>query len=266
MPAPVILSHFSAESEFSDPWNTFLQGNGQLESRGDSLRLVTRSCTAGEYSNAQIDDYQQLPRNQFLWQPPLTLTVRARFSHSDGKLRGTAGFGFWNDPFMMTGKRRPTLPRAIWFFYSSPPSNMKLDLHTPGPGWKAATIDAIRWPFFALLPTAPLAIPLMNINVLYRRCWPVGQRAIGVREALLPVEMTDWHTYQLAWGRSSACFRVDGQSVLASNTAPGGRLGFVLWLDNQFMIATPWGKFGAGLLDAPGEQWLETSEISIAPE
>ena len=74
---------------------------------------------------------------------------------------------------------------------------MKLDIDVPGQGWKAGTMDAIRWPFFALLPTAPVAIPLMNIGPLYRIFWPVGQQAIGVEEALLPVEMTAWHTYTI---------------------------------------------------------------------
>jgi len=36
-----------------------------------------------------------------------------------------------------------------------------------------------------------------------------------------------------------------------------------LWLDNQYMIVTPWGKFGYGLLDAPSEQWMEVSEVEI---
>jgi hypothetical protein len=191
------------------------------------------------------------------------LMVRARFSHPAGVLRGTAGFGFWNDPFMMTGLRPPTLPRAIWFFYSSAPSNMKLDLNTPGPGWKAATLDAWRWPFLALLPTAPLAVPLMNIGPLYRACWPIGQRAIGVSEALIAAGMTEWHTYSLDWQKKAAQFRVDGQLMLNCATAPAGPLGFVLWLDNQYMVVTPWGRFAHGLLNAPGEQWLEISQVEI---
>jgi hypothetical protein len=37
------------------------------------------------------------------------------------------------------------LPRAIWFFYASPPSHMDLALDVPGYGWKAAMIDATSW-------------------------------------------------------------------------------------------------------------------------
>ena len=141
---------------------------------------------------------------------------------------------------------------------------MKLDLHTPGPGWKAATIDAIRWPFFALLPTAIFAVPLMNINALYHTFWPIGQRAIGVSEAQVPVAMTEWHTYIIEWKEITAQFFVDGNVLLSCNTPPKGPLGFVLWLDNQYMVVTPWGRFGYGLLESPEEQWLEIRELRIA--
>jgi hypothetical protein len=248
---------------FKPPWNRYLTGGGQLEFTGYSLRLLTPPITTNHYSDAQIDDYQQLTRRRFLWHAPLTLTVRARFSHQAGDLVGTAGFGFWNDPFMMTGKRKPALPRAIWFFYSSTPSDMKLDIGTPGPGWKAATIDAIRWPFFLLLPTAPIAVPLMNIDVLYRNLWPIGQRAIGVREAVVEADMREWHTYTITWYKNSALFCVDDAPVLMADTSPRGPLGFVMWLDNQYMAVTPWGKFGYGLLKTNQAQWLETSHLEI---
>lgn len=257
------LNNFSAQAASPAPWRPFIKGNGSLQFTGDTLRLVTTDTLATQYTDAQIDDYQTLARRDFLWQPPVQMTVRARFSHPAGELKGTAGFGFWNDPFMMTGWRWPALPRVIWFFYSSPPSNMKLDLHTPGYGWKAATLDAGRWPFFALLPAAPLAVPLMNIGPLYRTFWPIGQKAIRVSEAVVPVEMTEWHTYHLDWQKKSARFEVDSQTVLACATPPRGPLGFVLWLDNQFMVATPWGRFNYGLLDGPGEQWLEISSLEI---
>jgi hypothetical protein len=227
------------------------------------MRFVNTATVSRRYTDAQIDDYQGLSRRDFLWRPPLRMTVRARFSHPAGELSGTAGFGFWNDPFLMTGWRTPALPRVVWFFYSSPPSNMKLDLDTPGYGWKAGTLDAMRWPFFALLPTAPLAIPLMNIGPLYRALWPIGQQAIGVSETLVPAAMTEWHTYLIDWRKNQVHFTVDGTTILDCSTSPRGPLGFVMWLDNQFMAATPWGSLKYGLLDAPGRQWMEVSYVEI---
>jgi hypothetical protein len=252
-------------SQPSPHWKRYVVGNGALEPTGSSLLFVNTDTTARRYTDAQIDDYQGLSRRRFHWGPPLTLTVRARFSHDRGVLSGTAGFGFWNDPFMMTGKRLPALPRVLWFFYASPPSDMKLDLETPGHGWKAATLDAMRSPFFLLAPFAPLAIPLMNISALYRALWPVAQRGIGVREAALEMPMTEWHTYSLKWRSDRARFTVDGDQVLEAESPPGKALGFVMWLDNQYAIVKPWGRLGYGLLDAPGRQWMEVDRLAIEP-
>ena len=251
-------------------WQRHITGVGSLERTGSTLRFVLTDASSKQYSNAQIDDYQGLSRRRFLWQPPLKLSVRARFSDPVGQLQGTAGFGFWNDPFLMTGRRWPALPRAIWCFYASPPSNMKLDLQTPGYGWKAATIDA--WHLTALLwaPVIPLTLPLMNLHHLYRMLWPPIQRALKVHEAPLTVEMIHWHTYVLEWGVERARFSVnreDGGPCLSILDAPspGGPLGFVMWLDNQYLVATPWGKVGWGLLETPGRQWMEVDWFAIEP-
>ena len=89
--------------------NAHILGTGTLEPSGHALRLANANATSRRMSNAQIDDYQGLPRRRYRWRPPLTLTVCARFSHPAAgpgvqmPLRGTAGFGFWNDPFLMTG-------------------------------------------------------------------------------------------------------------------------------------------------------------------
>ncbi len=247
---------------FGRRWNQHLVGGGVIEpARG--IRFVNQDTTSRQVTNAQIDDYQGLPRRRFLHRPPLTLTVRARFSHPAGELSGTAGFGFWNDPFMMTGLRPPTLPRAVWFFYASPPSDMRLALDVPGCGWKAATVDALRLPFFLLAPFAPLTIPLMNIPSLYRTLWPFYQRSMRVREAPLDLDMTAWHTYVIEWGSQTAQFGIDGKVILADAPSPRGPLGFVLWLDNQYLVATPWGRFRYGWLAAPGRQWIQVDDLKI---
>jgi hypothetical protein len=249
----------------SGTWKRYVVGDAALEATGRTLLFINNETSAGRYSDAQIDDYQGLPRRRFRWRPPLKMTVRARFSHDIGELVGTAGFGFWNDPFWMTGRRMPALPRAVWFFYASPPSNMKLTLDTAGHGWKAATLDAVRMSFLVLLPTAPLAVPLMRVKSLYRRLWPPAQRAIGVSEAELELPMTEWHTYVIDWGTRQARFNVDGELTLESESSPGGPLGFVMWLDNQYAVVTPWGSFGYGLVESAERQWMEVDTISIEP-
>jgi len=259
----VIHKDFTGEPD--SRWRRYVVGAGQLAPTGSTLRFVTTDATSRQYSDAQIDDCQGLPRRHFLWRPPLRLTVRARFSHPAEELRGTAGFGFWNDPFLMTGARAPALPRALWFFYGSPPSNMKLDLQTPGHGWKVATIDALRPVALLLAPLAPLAVLLMNLRPLYHALWPPIQRALNVREATVEVDMTGWHTYAVEWGTERARFSVNGEPVLEEAPSPRGPLGFVMWLDNQYMVATPWGRLGWGLLDVPGRQWMEVDWLAIEP-
>ncbi len=247
-------------------WQPYTVGNGVVEQRNDAMLFRIHDTDTRRYSNAQIDDYRRLPRQHLRWRPPLQLRVQARFSHPAGMLRGTAGFGFWNDPFMMSGARRPALPRAIWFFYASPPSDMQLALDVPGCGWKAATLDATRMGALALTPLAPLAVLAMRLHPLYRRLWPAIQHALGIQEAPLPVDMTDWHVYTLEWLSGWANFYVDGELILGRAPSPRGPLGFVMWIDNQYMIVTPQGRLGWGLLETNGEQWMEISHGEIKAE
>ena len=274
---PILHDDFS--QGMSDHWRRMELGAGRIDHSRSALRLVNEDTTTARYSNAQIDDCQGRSRQELLWSPPLRLTVRARFSHpapplrADGDcdyhypagevLSGTAGFGFWNAPSMLEGGKLPALPRALWFFYASPPSNMKLDLDTPGCGWKAATFDASGWPFRLLALTAPAAVPLMHWRAAYRRLWPTGQRAIGVSEAPLAADMIKWHTYVIEWQDGRARFLVDGDVVLACDNAPRGPLGLVIWLDNQSLVLTPQGRVRHRLLSCPGRQWLELDLFAV---
>ncbi len=244
-------------------WRTHRCGQAALVQTDAGLRLINTPARDPAYANAQIDDYQGLARRRFLWRPPLTLTVRARFSHPAGQLSGTGGFGFWNDPFAMTGGRRPTLPRALWFFFAAPPSNMALAAGVPGWGWKAATMDALRWPLIALLPTAPLGVLLMRSPALYRRLWPIAQAAMGVSEAQVGAPLTDWHLYGITWREKRAAFHVDDRLVLETQHSPAGPLGLVIWLDNQYMVVTPQGSFAHGCIAKAETQWLEVGEVMV---
>jgi hypothetical protein len=224
----------------------------------EGLRLLTAGARRGAYADAQIDDYAGQARQRFDWRPPLRLTVRARAS---GPLAGTAGFGFWNNPFSPLGGA-PALPSAIWFFFASPPSDMPLAQGVPGHGWKAACIDATRP---AALAWAPLTLPVLALNrapALYQRIWPHVQRGLRVAEAPIAPLGQQWREYTIEWHIESARFLVDGQAVLEIDRPPRGPLGFVAWVDNQWMVATPRGRFGWGLLDAPA-QWLDLALVRV---
>jgi hypothetical protein len=243
----------------------YLSGTGLIEPTATGLRLETHDAASQQYSDAQLDDVNLAGGLRFRWRPPLKLSLRARFSHPAGELQGTAGFGFWNYPWLPVAPSVPRLPQAVWFFYGSPPSNMKLDLLCPGHGWKAATIDAGRPSALALIPCAPPAVLLMQFPPLYHALWPMIQTGVGVRETPVAAPMTAWHSYELEWGLRYARFWVDGQLLLDRAPSPRGPLCFVAWIDNQYLIVTPQGRFGWGLLDAPGSQWLELADLTITP-
>lgn len=235
-------------------------GHGSVRVESGKLNLHTGVTPPGMYSDAQISDYRAA---DFRWRPPLRLTVTACAEPDADRLRGTAGFGFWNQPFM-PGQVRLRLPQAIWFFFGSPPNHMALAQGVPGAGWKAATINARRWQFLALVPAAPIGVLLMRIPALYRRLWPIGQRALGVSEHLLDSALlAEPHTYMLDWRKDGAAFSVDGQVVHETPASPGGPLGFIAWIDNQYAIATPQGQFGFGLIPLDAPQTLRLEAVTI---
>jgi len=263
--------------EFESPLSgcaTFLVGGGRSQATPDGTRLSLPPISSARYADAQLDDYTGLRRGRYPHRPPLRLSLRARFSHDSlppsspvtrHTLTGSAGFGFWNNPFGPQSKV-PALPQAIWFFCASPPSDMPLALGVPGHGWKAACIDAGRPSALAWAPLAPLAMLACRSARLYRAVWPRIQRALRISEGPLAFregDMTDWHTYELEWRRDGARWWVDGEIALETDRSPRGPLGLVAWIDNQYAVVTPQGKFEFGLLDAPFEQWMEVSELSV---
>ncbi len=157
------------------------------------------------------------------------------------------------------------LPEAIWFFYASPPSNMALVPGIPGWGWKAQVVHSMRPG--ALAATIPLAATTV-LGLLTRETRPAArwmQRLTGAYEALLTVEMTNWHTYTLEWLHSEAAFWVDDKLVLRAPQPPTRPLGFVAWLDNQYAIATPRGVLRFGTV-ASGPQWFELDSVNVEPK
>ncbi len=240
-------------------WRRTQLGGGRLLVTSDGLRLALAGARHDRYADAQIDDYAGLLRRRFPWRPPLRLTVRARAS---GPIVGTAGFGFWNNPLSPLLDGWPALPGAIWFFHASSPSDLPLAHGVPGQGWKAACIDATQPAALAWAPLAPPVLLLNCIPALFTRIWPRVQHALRIAEAPIATPDTRWQTYTLEWRKDSARFGVDGAIVLETDRPPRGPLGFVAWVDNQWAVATPQGRFGWGLLDAV-TQWLDLSLLRI---
>jgi hypothetical protein len=91
----------------------------------------------------------------------------------------------------------------------------------------------------------------------------VAQRVLKVDEMMLPQPMEGWHAYELEWLEDGACFVVDGKVLLQTRFAPRGPLGFVAWMDNQYMITIPQGRFGHGALTT-GKQWMEVRSLEVS--
>lgn len=238
----------------------YLTGTGRIEVRGAITRLIVPQAARTQYADAQLDDRLVYSRS-LTHRPPLRLTIRARFSSQS--LLGTAGFGFWNHPLFAASRPVP-LPRAIWFFFASPPSHMDLALDVPGCGWKAAMIDATTLGAVAM---APLALPVVLLNRSerwYRRIWPFVQKNLSIEEKALPLDLLpEWHTYSIEWGSDRARFLVDDQAVLdCRNRAPRGPMCFVAWVDNRLAVVTPTGSIQLGLFDVRQPQWLELEDIT----
>ena len=263
--------------DFSEPlgkrWIQTCTGGGKVYLENTTLRMAFDSARQGVYTDAQIDDYGHLKRSDFPWRPPLRLNVVARSSLPAASLRnyyedtvtlqGTAGFGFWNYPFSVKGDIL-MLPEAVWFFYASPPSNMALVPGIPGWGWKAQVVHSLQaGSLVASVPlAATIALGVLSGNTRSAARWM--QKVSGACEALLPVEMDEWHTYTLEWQHKEALFWVDDRLILRSPKPPSRPLGFVAWLDNQYAIATPRGALRFGTVTS-GSQWLELESIKIEP-
>ena len=244
------------------------QGGGQVSplDGADGRRLSLPPGPAGQYRLAQLDDTFSLPRSHFLWTPPITLSLEARVSAPD--LPGTWGFGFWNDPFQASlglggaGRQLPALPSAAWYFYASPPNYLAFRDDIPAQGLLAATFRSPRLPAPLLAAGLPL-LPFLKWRWAARRLRRLASRIIHQDAALLTGDCTQWHHYQVEWGKEKTVFQVDGNVELETLVSPRGRSGLVLWIDNQYAAFTPEGKVGFGMLSSSQPGWLELKDISV---
>lgn len=243
------------------------QGGGRVvEVSPGNWWLEIPSGPSDQYRLAQIDDYAHLQPREFYWQPPVQLSLRARVSAAE--LTGTWGFGFWNTPFTAslglagTTRRLPTLPNAAWFFFAGRPNHLAFWDNHPAQGFLAATFRSVALPGLLLAPGI-LAVPLL--------LWPATARLIRrmlrllIREdgKLVLADPTAWHDYLLLWEDQQVVFKVDGGCVLSTPVVPCGKLGMVIWIDNQYVAFPPDGRLRMGSSSNPQPTWLEINALSI---
>ena len=220
----------------------------------------------GRYRLAQLDDYSPLPRVNFPWNPPVTLSLQARVSNPD--IPGTWGFGFWNDPFSLSlgfggGSRRfPALPNAAWFFFASQQNYLSFRDDLPANGLLAATFRSPIWPPPVLALGVP-ALPFLLWRYSARMLRRLASRIIQQDAAHIGMDVTQWRHYRLNWQGERVNFWVDETKVFETPIAPRSPLGFVLWIDNQYAAFPPHGGLKYGTLAAEDVYQLEIREMQI---
>ncbi len=242
-------------------------GQGRVVQNPDGgLRLSLQQTTGEAYSLAQVDNYMHLPRRRFPCMPPVQLSLEARVSNEG--LPGTWGFGLWNDPFSLGigggGMQRvlPVLPNAAWFFYGSSRNYLSLRDDGAARGFHAGTYRSPRLPGFFSLLGLPL-IPFLFWPAASRWVRRITRLAVQEDSAGIDVSARSWHRYTLKWSPSDVQFLIDRDQVFRTSISPRGRLGVVIWIDNQFMHFGPDGRLGFGCETLPALEWLSIRELTI---
>ena len=242
-------------------WVRFAIGHAEIERAPGIIRFVVDGAEAGKLSDAELDDHRTVPRERLMWKPPLRMTIRARMSHPSGEMLGTAGFGFWNDPFDWVGNVQ-TPPNALWFFYGSPQSDMAFARGVHGSGWKAATLNGGRTDKL----TMRLGNFVFNLPGMSKLVFALAETRIQAYECVLDkVALTDWHEYRIDWLPREAIFFVDDVEVLCAPNPPTVALGFVAWVDNNAAVMGPGRDFAFNRIAVPQRQWMELAQVSIQP-
>jgi hypothetical protein len=248
-----------------DPFRKLEINGGCVKGSSAENYLLTIPAVSKGYADAQVDDYGGLKRRDYRWSPGTRMTLQAKFSHPEDQLVGTAGFGFWNAPYGDPTVPWPTLPQTAWFFYGSAPTDLPLAKEGVGQGWFASTLNARAPSALALIPASPAVILLNQFECLRQRIWPPIRRRLGITFRPLQIDMTEWHAYRLDWEALGCAFFVDGEAVLQTSASPGGPMGFVCWIDNQYLALTVRGRLGWGILPTHEEQTLSLRNLELNP-
>jgi len=247
------------ETGASPYWVRFCIGHSELEHEPGIYRFVLNGAEDSRLSDAELDDHRTAPRFKLPWTPPLRMTVRARFSHPAGELLGTAGFGFWNDPFDWVGNVEVP-PNALWFFYASPQNDMSFVPGVRGHGWKAAFINGGT----ADKLTMWLGNLVFRLPGMSKLVFKLAQLKVGAHETILDrVSLTEWHEYRIDWRENEARYFVDDVEVARAANPPRVRLGFVAWIDNNYTAMGPGRHFFFGRMAIAQKQWMELSRVTI---
>ena len=232
----------------------------------DAWHLSIPAGKSGIYRVSQIDDYAELRRKDFLWQKPFRITLQSRVS--DQNIPGTWGFGFWNDPFSFnlgikgSGQRLPVLPDAAWFFFASPENHLSLEDQKPGQGMLASVYSGCKISPLLLYP-AGIFLPLAFIPTAGRLARKTLSRFINYDAVQADIDLKSWHSYTINFSQENLEFFIDEKLYLKTNCQPCRKMGFLIWIDNQYASFDPQGKIKFGTLASSREHWLEVRNCAF---
>lgn len=244
-----------------------INGGHVFRSDEGDFKLLLQKSGESNYSLAQIDNYMHLPRRNFPLEPPISIMLGAKISSPS--ITGTWGFGLWNDPFSFgfggggMSKFLPVLPNAAWFFYGSRENALSLHDDQPGNGFHVKTFRSLLLPSLASLLTLPI-LPLLFFPGGVRLLRSLARVFIKEDGKQIEINVNKWHAYRLSWGVSQTVFYVDDKPIFSTNLSPRGRLGTVIWIDNQFFHFDAHGKLGFGFLPIPENQWIQIRDLHIS--
>jgi len=239
--------------------NCVAQGSANVSQIAPGHWRLQVNGTAQQYCNAQLDDYHHLPRRAFPWHPPVRLSLWAKLPVGH---QGTWGFGWWNAPYSPLTSAMPARPASAWFF-SNGKGNMAWTPQSHPTGFKAATLETRTWQSLMIAPFTPLILLANRQPRLYRWLWSRLIPHLGLTESMVAIHDDDWHHYVIDWHVDSVTWTLDGTPIAHSPYAPRGPLGLCIWIDNQWLTATPDGQFDWGLVDTTGT--LEIRDVTITP-
>lgn len=241
--------------------------HGQVEgSIDEEFWLILPQMDRPRYCLAQVDDYMHLPRRRFPYEPPFSMKLEAKVSGKD--LPGTWGFGLWNDPFSAgfiaggVSRLLPVLPNAAWFFYGSAENHLSLRDEVPASGFHVKTFRSPGIPSVFSLLALPLA-PLLLCPFIARMLRRLARGFINEDGVPLEVDVTKWHSYEMKWREEEVEFTVDGRTIYRTRISPKGRLGLVIWIDNQYFRFDPRGRIGFGSQAMESGQSLSIRNLEL---
>jgi hypothetical protein len=110
-----------------------------------------------------------------------------------------------------------------------------------------------------LAPLFPLIFLPPTARVLRR----VFQHLIREESHQILVDLTSWHEFRILLASEKVIFSIDGTTISETTRVPAGKLGLVLWIDNQYAAFPPDGHLRFGTLRNPEPAWIEIRDLEI---